>query len=84
MDSLKKKFTHATDVNWIEKKAKEDPKYLFPLVIRANKAFSEWPGGIRHNVHIGNDDKHIYTFRITYDDMKKVASLPEVESMTIR
>ena len=84
MDSLAQKFAYATDLNWMEQKAKEEPGYLFPLVIRVNKAFSEWPDGIKHNVHIGNDDKHIYTFRITYDDLKKIGSLPEVQSMTIR
>lgn len=84
MNCLTKKFTHATDVRWIEQKAKEDPKYLFPLVVRANKAFSEWPDGIKHTVHMSNDNKHIYTFRITCDDLKKIGSLPEIESMTIR
>ncbi len=82
-ESLRDKFELAADYDWVKQKSTEEPGYTFPFFIETSKLIEKWPDGISPNSST-NNDRHFYTFRMTYEDLRRVGSIPDVKAITIK
>ena len=68
------------EVDFIEKKAKEDPSFRFPCLIQTSSPIESWPENVKPDSAINGE---FYTARITYEQLKKVGTMPQIRAMTI-
>ena len=80
-NELTEKVQSVREAEWAADKAKEDPSFVFPCLVRTFESVSDWPDDVKPDSVTAHE---FYTFRITYDTLEKIASMPEVRSLTIR